>query len=53
MYGALWRVLPFPAWLKVIIFVLLATAILTACVLWIFPLINELTAPVDATVEGG
>jgi hypothetical protein len=52
MYGALWRVLPFPAWLKVIVFVVLAAAVLTACVLWVFPVINDLTAPVDATVGG-
>jgi hypothetical protein len=50
MYGALWRVLPLPAWLKIIVFTLLAAAILTACVLWVFPIINEMTAPVDSTV---
>jgi hypothetical protein len=51
MYGALWRALPGPAWLRVIILVVLAAALLTVLVLWVFPLIDSLTTPQDVIVE--
>lgn len=50
MYGALFRFLPGPVWLRILIFVVLAVAILTACVMWIFPFVNELFVPPEATV---
>lgn len=53
MYGALWGVLPGPAWLRALIMVVLAAALLTALVLWVFPWVNEtFFAPQDVTVEG-
>ncbi len=52
MYAALWRVLPGPAWLKVVIFVLAAAAILAACVFWIFPWISDTFLLQDGTVGG-
>jgi hypothetical protein len=51
MYGALWRALPGPAWLRVIILIVLAAAALTVLVLWVFPLIDSLTTPQDVIVE--
>ena len=51
MYAALWRILPGPTWVRVLILVGLATALLTALVLWVFPIIAEFTAPQDVTVE--
>ena len=51
MYGALWRALPGPAWLRVIILLVLAAALLTVLVLWVFPLIDSLTTPQDVIVE--
>lgn len=51
MYAALWRALPGPAWLRVIILVVLAAATLTVLVLWVFPLIDSLTTPQDVIVE--
>lgn len=50
MYAALWRVLPGPAWLRVIILVIAAAVVLTAMVLWVFPLIQTFMEPQEATV---
>ncbi len=50
MYGALWRVLPGPAWLRVIFVVILVAAVLTACVLWVFPWVETLVTPQEVTV---
>jgi hypothetical protein len=45
MYGALWRVLPGPWWLRVVIVLVLVAAILAACVYWIFPWIQPFVSP--------
>lgn len=50
MYGALWRLLPGPAWVRVLILVLLVAVILTACVLWIFPWVEHTFFLEDSTV---
>lgn len=50
MYGALWRVLPGPVWLRILILVVGAAAVLTALVLWVFPLIQTFMEPQEATV---
>ena len=51
MYLALWRLLPGPAWLRVLQLVVLAALALTALVLWVFPIVDHLTAPQDVIVE--
>lgn len=50
MYGALWRVLPGPWWLRVLILLVLAVAILAALVFWVFPVVATYIAPQDVTV---
>ena len=50
MYGALWRILPGPPWVRVLILVVLVAAILTACVLWIFPWVEHTFFMEDSTV---
>lgn len=50
MYAALWRVLPGPAWVRVLILLVLVAAVLTACVLWVFPWVDQFVAPQDVTV---
>jgi hypothetical protein len=50
MYAALWRLLPGPVWVRLLLCVVLAAAVLTALVLWIFPAINELFVPPEVTV---
>ncbi len=52
MYGALWRVLPGPAWLRALILAVAATAIVAALVLWVFPVIQPLVTPPESTVGG-
>ncbi len=51
MYGALWRILPGPAWVRALILLIVAAAILAACVLWVFPFIDQYLAPTDSTVD--
>ena len=50
MYGALWRVLPGPWWVRVLILVVLVAAFLTAMVFWVFPWVNGFIVPQDVTV---
>ncbi len=52
MYGALWRVLPGPWWVRLFILLVAAAAILTALVMWVFPVIDQMVAPQDVTVDG-
>jgi hypothetical protein len=51
MYGALWRVLPGPWWVRLLILLIAAAAILTALVFWVFPVIDQMVAPQDVTVD--
>lgn len=53
MYGALWRVLPGPWWVRVLILVVLAILAVTVLVLWVFPWFDQFVAPTDSTVDGG
>jgi hypothetical protein len=52
MYAALWRVLPGPWWVRVIILVVLVALVLAALCFWVFPAIEPLFAPKDVTVSG-
>jgi hypothetical protein len=52
MYGALWRILPGPWWLRALILVVLAAALLYGLAFWVFPWINGLIPQADVTVEG-
>ena len=51
MYAALWRVLPGPWWIRVLILIVALAALLTALVLWVFPFVDQFIAPQEATVE--
>ena len=51
MYGALWRVLPGPWWLRVLILLVLAAAVLYGLFFSIFPMISQLVNPQEVTVE--
>lgn len=50
MYAALWRVLPGPWWVRLLILLVAAGAILTALVLWVFPVVDQMVSPQDVTV---
>ena len=51
MYAALWRALPGPVWLRVLILLMLAVVVLYALVSWVFPWVDQLIASEDVTVE--
>ncbi len=51
MYAALWRVIPGPAWVRVLLLVLLAAAVVAACFTWVFPAIEPYMPFTDITVE--
>lgn len=51
MYAALWRILPGPAWLRVVILVVLAAAVLYGLFVYAFPWVSEFVNPQEVTVE--
>ena len=51
MYGALWRALPGPVWLRIILMLLLAVALVFALFTWVFPWIDGIVNPIEVTVE--
>ena len=50
MYGALWRVLPGPVWLRALIVLVLAAAVVAVCFTWVFPAIAPFMPFNDITV---
>lgn len=52
MYAALWHILPGPVWVRIVILLVLLAAVLFVLAFWVFPWIDDLTAPVqDVTVD--
>ena len=51
MYGALWRVLPGPVWLRIILVLLIVAAVVFALFTWVFPWVDGLLNPINVTVE--
>lgn len=51
MYGALWRILPGPWWVRLIIVLILVTAIVWALFEFVFPVVSQWIAPSEITVE--
>jgi hypothetical protein len=51
MYALLWRSLPGPAWLRILILAVLVAAVLFALVAWVFPWVDGLlTSNEEGTV---
>ncbi|ARC55472.1 hypothetical protein AS850_00080 [Frondihabitans sp. 762G35] len=50
MYAALWRILPGPWWVRVLLLVILAAAVLYALVTWVFPLADSFINSPNVTV---
>ena len=50
MYGALWRLIPGPWPVKLLVMVLLAAAALLALATWVFPWIDSFLPEQDVTV---
>ncbi|MCU1440300.1 MAG: rane protein [Rhodoglobus sp.] len=51
MYAALWRILPGPVWLRLIIALVLIAAAVAALMLWVFPWVLPFVSTQDATVQ--
>lgn len=51
MYGALWRVLPGPGWVRAIICVVLLVAVVLVCFQWVFPVLAPYMPFNSGTVE--
>ena len=51
MYAALWRVLPGPVWVRLIIAIVLIAAVLYALATWVFPWVQSFVDPQEVTVE--
>lgn len=50
MYAALWRILPGPAWVRVLILLAIAAVVLAALVQWVFPWVANTLLPQESTV---
>ncbi|WP_193570881.1 hypothetical protein [Leifsonia tongyongensis] len=50
MYGAFWRILPGPAWVRFLALVVVLTIVLVSCVTWIFPWIDGIQNTGEGTV---
>lgn len=51
MYAALWRILPGPVWVRVIILIVLLAAVLYVLFTFVFPWAQTLIPVPDATIE--
>jgi hypothetical protein len=51
MYGALWRVLPGPWWVRTLILLVLAAAVVYGLFFYVFPWVSELLLPQEVTVQ--
>jgi hypothetical protein len=51
MYAALWRILPGPAWVRIILLLLLLAAVVFALFTWVFPWVDGILNPIEVTVD--
>lgn len=50
MYAALWRVLPGPVWLRILLLVVLFAILLYVLVTWVFPWVDSFMVTQEDTV---
>lgn len=51
MYASLWRILPGPIWVRIIIAIIVLVVVLYALVTWVFPWVDSLiTGSEEGTV---
>ena len=50
MYGALWRILPGPLWVRGVMLAVLAVAVIAALFSWVFPWVDGLVNPQQSTL---
>ncbi|WP_166785806.1 MULTISPECIES: hypothetical protein [Cryobacterium] len=51
MYAALWRVLPGPLWLRIVLVLVLLALVLLALSTWVFPWVDSIVNNQEVTVE--
>ena len=51
MYGALWRVLPGPAWVRILLVLILLVAVVFVLFTWVFPWVDGIMNPIEVTVD--
>ena len=51
MYAALWRLLPGPLWLRILLVIVMVALVLAALVLWVFPWVDTFISAPEVTVE--
>jgi len=51
MYAALWRILPGPWWMRVVIILAVAAAVLYALFWFVFPWVSTIVDPQNVTVS--
>ncbi len=51
MFSLLWRFLPGPAWVRIIVLVLVAAALVWALIEWVYPWVNVQFPEQEVTVE--
>lgn len=52
MYSAIWRLLPGPLWLRILLALTLVLAVIAVLFSWVFPWIDNSLNLVDVTVGG-
>lgn len=51
VYGALWRVLPGPWWVRLLLLLILIAAVVFALFTWVFPWVDGTLNPINVTVD--
>lgn len=51
MYSALWRILPGPLWLRILLVLVLVAAVLYCLSTWVFPWVELMINNQEATLE--
>jgi len=51
VYAALWRAIPGPVWLRILILLVLAAAVLYALATWVFPWVDGIVNPQEVTIS--
>lgn len=52
MYAALWRILPGPIWVRIILVLILVAAVLAVLATWVYPWMDGILNNQKATVGG-
>ncbi|MDE0547566.1 hypothetical protein [Microbacterium sp. C7(2022)] len=51
MYAALWRILPGPWWVRLVILLALLAAVIYGLFFYVFPVVSSVLVPQEVTVE--